>query len=220
MAAPSWTLENCCGTLEITFLCLFAGYMVINFFLWNTFVVKPMKLIAVFVHEMSHATACWMTGGSVKGIEVHRNEGGVTKYVGGVRYIVIPAGYLGGAFWGGFFVTLSGDRIASTVAASLFVFALLVSLKYSPNGTMIALCIGFIIVTLAIIFIEWFVFSPIIQFVTLYCELIFIYVCWNFLLSESGYGYIASARIDGWQRGTDETSAEHYLRRESLEFEV
>mmetsp|Transcript_37512 Transcript_37512/g.82126 ORF Transcript_37512/g.82126 Transcript_37512/m.82126 type:complete len:237 (-) Transcript_37512:18-728(-) len=168
MAAPSWTLENCCGTLEITFLCLFAGYMVINFLLWNTFVVKPMKLIAVFVHEMSHATACWMTGGSVKGIEVHRNEGGVTKYVGGVRYIVIPAGYLGGAFWGGFFVTLSGDRIASTVSASLFVFALLVALKYSPNGTMVALCLGFIVVTLAFIFIEWFVFSPIIQFVTLY----------------------------------------------------
>lgn len=179
MAAPSWTLENCCGTLEITFLCLFAGYMIINFVLWNTFIVKPMKLIAVFVHEMSHATACWMTGGSVKGIEVHSNEGGVTKYVGGIRYIVVPAGYLGGSFWGGFFVTLSGDRIASTVSASLFVFALLVSLRYSPNGTMIALSLGFIVITLAFIFIDWFVFSPIIQFVTLYCKSFYICILLN-----------------------------------------
>lgn len=112
--------------------------------------------------------ACWMTGGSVKGIEVYKNEGGVTKYVGGIRYIVVPAGYLGGAFWGGVFVTLSGDRIAATCAASMFVFALLVSLKFSPNGTMVALCLGFIIITLAVILIDWFVFNPLLQFVVLY----------------------------------------------------
>jgi len=50
----------------------------------------------------------------VKGIEVETNEGGVTKYVGGCRIIVIPAGYVGGAFWGGFFVALSGSRIGAT----------------------------------------------------------------------------------------------------------
>ena len=58
--------------------------------------MKPMKLIAVFVHEMGHATACWMTCGKVKGIEVYGNEGGVTKYVGGWRWFIIPAGYVGG----------------------------------------------------------------------------------------------------------------------------
>lgn len=50
----------------------------------------------------------------MKGIEVETNEGGVTKYVGGCRIIVIPAGYVGGAFWGGFFVALSGSRIGAT----------------------------------------------------------------------------------------------------------
>lgn len=51
------------------------GYLLANFFLWNTALLKPMKLIAVFVHEMSHATACWMTGGKVTAIEVYNNEG-------------------------------------------------------------------------------------------------------------------------------------------------
>lgn len=41
---------------------------------------------------MSHATACWITGGKVEGIEVYGNEGGVTKYVGGWRWFIIPAG--------------------------------------------------------------------------------------------------------------------------------
>ena len=52
--APSegidWTLINCCGTSEIVFICLIAGYMVIIYFLWNTMIMKPMKLIAVFIH--------------------------------------------------------------------------------------------------------------------------------------------------------------------------
>ena len=41
---------------------------------------------------MGHATACWMTGGKVQGIEVHGDEGGVTKFVGGWRWFIIPAG--------------------------------------------------------------------------------------------------------------------------------
>ena len=45
-----WKLTNCCGTDEIVFICLLAGYLVIIFFLWNTIVMKPMKLISVFVH--------------------------------------------------------------------------------------------------------------------------------------------------------------------------
>jgi len=55
-------------------------------------------------------------------------KGGVTKYTGGIRLIVIPAGYVGCAFWGGFFVALSGSRIGATVVASLITFALLLSL--------------------------------------------------------------------------------------------
>mmetsp|Transcript_22342 Transcript_22342/g.25888 ORF Transcript_22342/g.25888 Transcript_22342/m.25888 type:complete len:210 (+) Transcript_22342:143-772(+) len=167
MANP-WALETCCDTLEITFLCVFAAYLVINFFLWNTFILKPMKLIAVFVHELGHATMCWLTGGQVKGIEVYTNEGGVTKYTGGIRLCVIPAGYLGGALFGGFFVAMCGDRIASTVCASVFVFSLIVSLFYSPNGVLVGLSIGFALVTAVFIFIEWFVWGPILQFVVLY----------------------------------------------------
>lgn len=54
----------------------------------------------------------------------------MTKYTGGIRLIVIPAGYVGCAFWGGFFVALSGSRIGATVVASMITFALLLSLLY------------------------------------------------------------------------------------------
>ena len=57
-----------------------------------------MRLLTTFAHEFGHATACWLTGGSVKKLEVYDNEGGVTAYTGGCRLLVIPAGYVGGKF--------------------------------------------------------------------------------------------------------------------------
>ena len=163
-----WNLSSCCGTEEVVFCSLFAGYFLINLALWNTPLLKPMKLIAVFVHEMSHATACWWTGGKVEVIEVYNNEGGVTKYRGGWRAIIIPAGYVGGAFWGGVLVTLSGDRVAATVAASIFVFSMLVSLRFSPNSVLVMLTLAFSAITLLFIFLDWFVFSPLLQYLVLY----------------------------------------------------
>jgi hypothetical protein len=47
---PNWQVEGCCGKYEIIFLCCFAAYLVIIKLLWNTFIMKPMKLVAVFVH--------------------------------------------------------------------------------------------------------------------------------------------------------------------------
>lgn len=83
-------------------------------------------------------------------------------------YFLKSKGYLGGALVGAIFVVMCGDRIASTVCGSLLVLSLLVSLRYSPNGTLVGLSLGFALVTLAFIFIEWFLFSPILQFVILY----------------------------------------------------
>ena len=54
---------------------------------------------AVLRVQMCHATACWMTCGKVEGLEVHTDEGGVCKFRGGQRWLITPAGYLGGAFW-------------------------------------------------------------------------------------------------------------------------
>ncbi|KAL7526738.1 hypothetical protein ACHAXR_001628 [Thalassiosira sp. AJA248-18] len=167
-ANPNWTLDCCCGDEEIIFISLMCGYLLANFFLWNSLLLKPMKLIAVFVHEMSHATACWITGGKVSAIEVYNNEGGVTKYQGGKRCIIIPAGYLGCAFWGMAFVVLSGDRTASLISACVFLFALVTSLFFSPNRVMVLLSVGFIILTTGFILMDRLLFNPLLQYLTLF----------------------------------------------------
>ena len=45
-----WKLRNCCETQEIAFFSLMGVYLVVICLLWRTILMKPMKLIAVFVH--------------------------------------------------------------------------------------------------------------------------------------------------------------------------
>jgi hypothetical protein len=96
------------------------------------------------------------------------NEGGVTKYTGGCRCLIIPAGYLGGALFGGLLVACSGNRIASTAVACYFVAMMLISLCFAENATMVIVTLVFILITSGFIFLEWFVFTPLLPFVTLY----------------------------------------------------
>jgi len=163
-----WVLSECCNSAQTAFAVLFFGYFILVWFFIRTIFMKPMRLIATFIHEMSHATACWMTGGRVTRIRVFENEGGVTHFIGGCRCMIIPAGYIGCAFWAMIFVIMSGNRVAATIAASVFSCSLFVALFFSPNKTMVILCLGYLIVTAAFIYIEWFYYSPILQFLTLF----------------------------------------------------
>lgn len=126
----TWKLTACCGTEEKIFLILYAVYGLLIHFLFAQQFFYPFKLLAVFVHEMGHGSAAWLTCGKVKSIVVNLDQSGTASYTGGIQWIVIPAGYVGGAFWGGAFVALSGSRIGATVAACVVSTALLVALAY------------------------------------------------------------------------------------------
>lgn len=48
-----WTLQNCCDKDEFVLIGLMCGYLSIIAILWTTVLMKPLKLIAVFVHGTS-----------------------------------------------------------------------------------------------------------------------------------------------------------------------
>ena len=77
-------------------------------------------------------------------------------------------GYIGGSFWGAFFIVMSGNRLASLITAIIFCLAMLVSLKFSPNKTMVCLNLGFIALTITFIVIDRFVVHPFLQYLTLF----------------------------------------------------
>lgn len=160
-----WT---CCNDEQTLFILFYVAFSSLAFVILKTLIAKPLRLMAVFLHEYSHATAAWLTGGHVEAIHVYLDEGGVTSYSGGWRWCVIPAGYIGCGFWAMVLVIFSGGRRTATFAAASLTLALLIALCYTPNRTMIYLNLGYAIVILLFVTIEWFVYTPILQFVILF----------------------------------------------------
>ncbi|KAI6683410.1 hypothetical protein NL676_029323 [Syzygium grande] len=142
---PNWELENCCNHEQVVFLISISVCTVVILALWRTVLLKPFKLVTVFLHEASHAIACKLTCGHVEGIQVHADEGGSTQTRGGIYCFILPAGYLGSSFWGMVFILASTNLLTSRIAAGCLLVALVIVLFVAKNWTLRGLCIGFIV---------------------------------------------------------------------------
>lgn len=140
-----FNLSCCCGSVQIQIIVGIAVYSIVIFFLWDFQILLPLKLIVVAIHEFSHALAAWMTCGSVESIEVHGNEGGVTKTRGGSRFFILSAGYLGSAFWGMIMIIAAADYYGVQVVSGLLGIALLISLFFARNAVLVALNVFFLL---------------------------------------------------------------------------
>lgn len=95
-------------------LMLFWGVMIASVILSKVpgaeILFTPLNQFATLVHEMSHAIACLMTGGFVKGMTIVADgagHGGLTMSQGGIPFIHVQAGYVGTAIFGCLLVYLS-----------------------------------------------------------------------------------------------------------------
>ncbi len=74
--------------------------VIVAIYFWDSWVILPVKFLTVFFHELSHGLAAVVTGGSIAKIELNFQQGGVCWTRGGIRWIVVSAGYLGSLVWG------------------------------------------------------------------------------------------------------------------------
>ena len=65
------------------------------FLFWDSVIVLPLKILVVYLHELSHAVAIILTGGSVESFSISPRQGGLVTARGGNRFISLSAGYLG-----------------------------------------------------------------------------------------------------------------------------
>lgn len=99
-----------------------------KFFAWDTFVVYPIKLFVVLLHEMSHGLSAVLTGGRIVSIELNQYLGGMTTTEGGSILIIASSGYLGSIAIGALLFISSFDKKVSTwfntsLAILLLIFA-------------------------------------------------------------------------------------------------
>ncbi len=121
-------------------LCLVAAI----FALWSTPLVTPLKILVVYFHELSHALAALLTGGSVERINVSPAQGGFAEIRGGNRFATLTAGYLGSLLLGVVLLLLAlRSRWDRVVMGLLGAVTLLVTALYMRD----LYTIGFGIVT-------------------------------------------------------------------------
>lgn len=90
---------------------------------WQTSWVLPLKVLVVYFHEFSHALMTWLTGGSVVSFVVAPDQSGHVISLGGNRFLILSAGYLGSILCGALLYRFShiNNLLWLMVAVMLFV---------------------------------------------------------------------------------------------------
>lgn len=119
--------------------------MLLVFVPYGNYVVLPFRFFTTFVHELGHAAASVLLGGSVMQIVINPDASGYMQYqgVGNVllRGAISSAGYLGAAFFGGLLIVLSLFRTAArTVLIVIALGAIIVLIFYIRDMFSFAVC--------------------------------------------------------------------------------
>ncbi|MEP1767621.1 MAG: M50 family metallopeptidase [Sulfitobacter sp.] len=113
------------------------------FVLWQTPVMIPLKILVVLLHELSHALAAWLTGGSVEQISVSTAQGGFAITRGGSRFVILSAGYLGSLLIGAALLIVAlRSNIDRLVTAVLGGVMILVTVLFVRDLFTAAFCLG------------------------------------------------------------------------------
>lgn len=125
-------------------LIILLTFIGITFFLWDSFIIYPFKLFVVLIHELSHALSALATGGKVISIKISPNESGVAITSGGIRFIVLNAGYLGSALFGALLLYLSSyKKIRNLLLELMGIFLILVTIFFVRDIFTLIYCIIF-----------------------------------------------------------------------------
>ena len=129
--------------------------------LWETPFVYPLRILVVFLHEISHGLMAVITGGRIVELQVYAQEGGHCITDGGNRFLILSAGYLGSLIFGaGILLTATRSRFPPLVAASLGLLLVYVSAAYvpvadNPFGKFFGIAVGGALAYLALLPIAW-----------------------------------------------------------------
>lgn len=108
------------------------------FVFWDSFLIYPIKIFSVLIHESFHAFTALLTGGKISSIEIGFNLGGETETQFGNNFLIAISGYLGSLFVGILFFILSEkDVLFKYFVYSLSLILIIVLANSNPNSQFI-----------------------------------------------------------------------------------
>ena len=109
--------------------------LLLAFFLWNTFLIYPIKLFVVLTHEMSHGISAIISGGKLDSILLTSSLGGESRTIGGSKFIIASAGYLGSLIFGALlFISGYKEKMRKVFSIILAILLILFAANYLDGG--------------------------------------------------------------------------------------
>ncbi len=104
------------------------------FFLWNSIILFPLKLIPVIFHEMAHVIAALATGGYQISVQITNDLGGITSSKASNEIVVLTAGYAGSVIFGSaIYYSALKPKILRPASAAISVLFLAFGLIFIKN---------------------------------------------------------------------------------------
>ena len=113
----------------------------IIFALWSTPIITPLKILIVFMHEVSHGLAAVLTGGKIESLSISPQQGGLAVTRGGNEFLISSAGYTGSLLIGVMlFLVALKSNLDRTLMALLGGAALLITAFYIRDLFALVFC--------------------------------------------------------------------------------
>lgn len=125
--------------------------------LWNTIVIKPLKIFTVFLHELGHALMAVIFGYGIQDFKVNFNESGHTIALtkGWLSsFMISNGGYLGSVLFALLILYLKRTPFKKYILGSLAILFLAVSIKFSGFSFALLFSIIFAAVVLVLYMLQ------------------------------------------------------------------
>jgi hypothetical protein len=102
--------------------------------LWNTIIIKPIKIFTVFLHELGHAFMAFVTGSNITALKIYFNESG---YVSSLpknwlsAFFIANGGYLGSVLFAICILMLRNTRFKKYIIGVIAIIFLGVTFRFS-----------------------------------------------------------------------------------------
>ena len=108
--------------------------LVVVMALWNTVIIKPLKIFTVFLHEIGHTVMAFIFGYGIHDFKVNLNESGYTLVQSKgwfSSFMIANGGYLGSVLFALLILYLKRTRFKKFILGTAAILLLAVSIKFS-----------------------------------------------------------------------------------------
>ncbi|MCX6174158.1 MAG: M50 family metallopeptidase [Ignavibacteriales bacterium] len=125
--------------IELVFL---SFILIISFLFWDTYLVYPIKLFVVLIHEISHALSAILSGGKVIAFNIGFDLSGKCETESGNNILIATSGYLGSLLFGLLiFYSTYNKKIGKWLLIIISILILITSVSLMQNFSLILLAV-------------------------------------------------------------------------------